>query len=128
MALFLSIDPDDRRPIYQQVADGIKNLIARGDLKEGMPLPPVRQLAADLGVNMNTIATAYRELQDEGLLAIRHGSGAVVASRTAAHASEEQLRKPVRAALTQLVLAGMPKSKILKLIIDEMQSLLKGTK
>ena len=61
--MFLTIKTDDPRPIYQQVADGIKELIARGKLAEGASLPPVRQLAADLGVNLNTFATAYRELQ-----------------------------------------------------------------
>jgi len=60
--MFLTIDPEDKIPIYRQVADGIKALIARRDLAEGTQLPPVRQLAADLGVNLNTIAVAYREL------------------------------------------------------------------
>src|SRR5690242_21634836 len=109
-AMFLSIDTADPRPIYQQVADGIKELIARGDLGEGATLPPVRQLAADLGVNMNTIAAAYGELQNEGLISIRHGSGATVTSRRTSEdnrPSPETLRKTIRAALTQMVLAGM---------------------
>src|SRR5438067_1785134 len=111
--MFLTIDTEDRRPIYQQVADGIKALIARGELKEGASLPPVRQLAADLGVNLNTIATAYRELQTEGLLTVRHGSGAVVASRRVSGQPVEELRRPLRGALTQLVLAGLPRARIL---------------
>ena len=78
--MLLTIDTTDPRPIYQQVADGIKTLIANGKLAEGAPLPQLRQLAADLGVNLNTIATAYRTLQDAGLIAVKHGSGAVVAS------------------------------------------------
>src|SRR5262245_55144987 len=97
--MWITIDADDRRPIYQQVADGIKGLIAKGDLAQGQALPPVRQLAADLGVNLNTIATAYRSLQDEGLIAIRHGSGAVVsASRTRATAGKD-LRRNLGAVL-----------------------------
>src|SRR2546430_236499 len=123
--MLLTIDTDDRRPIYQQVADGLKALIARGDLRQGTPLPPVRQLAADLGVNLNTIATAYRELQTEGLLTVRHGSGAVVASRRAVEHTPEELRRPLRSALTQLVLAGLPKSRILSMVGDELVDLMK---
>lgn len=126
--MFLSIDTRDPRSIYQQVADGIKALIARGELAEGAALPPVRQLAADLGVNLNTIATAYRELQREGLLTVKHGSGAVVASRTATGRSDDELMRPLRKALTELVLAGLPKSKILSLVMDELQAVMKGAR
>lgn len=126
--MFITIDEADSRPIYVQVAEEIKALIARGELAQGAQLPPVRQLAADLGVNLNTVATAYRELQGEGLLNIRHGAGAVVASRTARDKSEEELRKPVRAALTGLVLAGLPRVEIMNLVQSELRSLLKGAK
>jgi GntR family transcriptional regulator len=126
--MFITIDESDARPIYVQVAEEIKALIARGELAQGAQLPPVRQLAADLGVNLNTVATAYRELQGEGLLSIRHGAGAVVASRTARDKSEEELRKPLRAALTGLVLAGLPRVEIMNLVQSELRSLLKGAK
>ena len=43
--MYITVDADDRRPIYQQVADGIKALIARGELREGTGLPPVRPIA-----------------------------------------------------------------------------------
>jgi len=126
--MFITIDESDARPIYVQVAEEIKALIARGELAQGAQLPPVRQLAADLGVNLNTVATAYRELQGEGLLSIRHGAGAVVASRTARDKSEEELRKPLRAALTGLVLAGLPRVEIMNLVQSELRALLKGAK
>jgi GntR family transcriptional regulator len=126
--MFLTIDTTDPRPIYQQVADGIKELIARGKLAEGTSLPPVRQLAADLGVNLNTIASAYRELQKDGLLAIKHGSGSVVASRTITERSQDELLRPLRTALTQMVLAGLPEGKILKFVISELHMVGKGNK
>ena len=66
--MYITIDERDRRPLYQQVADEIKSLIAAGELSEGSSLPPVRQVAADLGVNLNTVAFAYRRLQQEGLI------------------------------------------------------------
>jgi GntR family transcriptional regulator len=127
--MYIIVDENDRRPIYQQVVDEIKNLIARGELREGAALPPVRQVAADLGVNLNTIATAYRELQREGLINVRHGSGAVVASKGAAQEkSDDELRKPLRAALTQMVLAGLARSEIMAVVGEELRGLLKGNK
>lgn len=126
--MFLTIDTNDARSIYQQVADGVKELIARGELKEGTPLPPVRQLANDLGVNLNTIATAYRELQKEGLLAVRHGSGAVVASRTATERSQEDLLRPLRTALTELVLSGLKPGKIIEIVTQELRAVTKGSR
>jgi len=127
--MFIAIDMEDRRPIYRQIADGIKGLIAKGELRQGIALPPVRQLAADLGVNLNTIATAYRELQEEGLLAVKHGSGAVVASRTVSEpANKDELRRPLRTALTQLILAGLPRTEIVSIVNDELRGLMKGAK
>jgi GntR family transcriptional regulator len=122
----IRIDAKDGRPIYRQVADEIKTLIASGELREGAPLPPVRQLAADLGVNLNTVATAYRELQTEGLITVRHGSGAVVSSRKTTTASRDDMRRAVRAVLAQMVLAGMRRSEIAGLVADELRGLTKG--
>ena len=126
--MHIVVDERDRRPIYQQVVDEIKSLIARGELRAGVNLPPVRQVAADLGVNLNTIASAYRELQREGLIIIRHGSGAVVSSNTAQEKTDDELRKPLRAALTQLVLAGLPRAEIMSVVTDELRALLKGNR
>ena len=120
--MFLTIDTADPRAIYQQVADGIKELIARGKLPEGGELPPLRQLAADLGVNLNTIATAYRVLQDEGLIVIRHGSGAVVASRRTKERSEDELLRPLRTALTDLVLSGLSPARIRNIVMRELRT------
>src|SRR6184192_104479 len=126
--MYITIDETDRAPIYRQVADEIKALIARGELREGMALPPVRQVAADLGVNLNTIAIAYRELQREGLINIRHGAGAVVTSSTSHGNTEEELRKPLRAVLTQFVLSGLPRSEIMNIVTEELRLLLKRGK
>ncbi|MCC6363529.1 MAG: GntR family transcriptional regulator [Bryobacterales bacterium] len=121
--MFLTVDARDERPLYRQVADGIKDWIARGELREGMTLPSVRQLAGDLGVNLNTIASAYRELQDEGFVKIRHGAGAVVASACAREAEVSELRKPLRKALTQFVLAGIDDADIVAFVRQELESL-----
>jgi DNA-binding transcriptional regulator YhcF (GntR family) len=126
--MWITIDAEDRRPIYQQVADGIKGLIAKGDLAQGQALPPVRQLAADLGVNLNTIATAYRSLQDEGLIAIRHGSGAVVSASRTRGTSRKDLQRNLGAVLAQLVLTGRSRREILDIVAQELDGLRSGVK
>src|ERR1700730_2014630 len=123
--MYVTIDERDSRPLYQQLVDEIKTLIARGELAEGTSLPPVRQVASDLGVNLNTVAFAYRRLQKEGLIRVRHGSGAVVISQTLSEKPGEPLRSQLRTALTQLVLAGLKRPEIKAVINEELESLLR---
>jgi GntR family transcriptional regulator len=81
----------------------------------------VRQVADDLGVNLNTIAAAYRELQKEGLVRVKHGAGAFVASRQMPQQTEAELRKALRASLTHLALSGLPRSEIVAIVNEELQ-------
>ena len=126
--MYVTVDETDARPLYQQLVDEIKTLIAKGELAQGTSLPPVRQVASDLGVNLNTVAFAYRRLQKEGLIRIRHGSGAVVISQTVQQKPEDGLRNQLRTALTRLVLAGLKPSEIKGLISEELDELLKESK
>ena len=126
--MYITIDERDTRPLYQQLVDEIKTLIARGELAAGNSLPPVRQIAADLGVNPNTVAFAYRRLQKEGLIRARHGSGAVVVSQTVKEKPEERLRAQLRTALTQLILAGLKPPEIKALIQEELDELQKESR
>lgn len=73
------IDLDSTVPLYRQIADGVRALIARGLLAEGDALPSVRKLGEMLGVNLNTVAKAYRVLADEEVVVLRHGAPARVA-------------------------------------------------
>jgi GntR family transcriptional regulator len=123
--MYITVDERDRRPLYQQVVDEIKALIAGGELPEGTSLPPVRQVAADLGVNLNTIAYAYRQLQKQGLVKIRHGAGAVVTSRLLNETTDEQLRNQLGTALTHLALAGLKLSEVRVLVETELSRLFK---
>jgi len=122
------VDETDARPLYRQLVDEIKTLIAKGELAQGTSLPPVRQVASDLGVNLNTVAFAYRRLQKEGLIRIRHGSGAVVISQTVQQKPEDGLRNQLRTALTQLVLSGLKPSEIKGLISEELDELLRASR
>jgi GntR family transcriptional regulator len=78
--LLLQIATGDPRPINRQIVDGVKRLIASGDLAVGAGLPSVRGLAAQLAVNPNTVAKAYTELTTEGWLDARVGLGLFVAT------------------------------------------------
>ncbi|HEY8186276.1 MAG TPA: GntR family transcriptional regulator [Pyrinomonadaceae bacterium] len=121
--MYITIDERDRRPLYQQIVDEIKALIAAGELPEGSSLPPVRQVAADLGVNLNTVAYSYRQLQKQGLVKVRHGAGAVVTSRLINETIEEQLRSQLATALTHLALAGLKLSEVRMLVETELERL-----
>jgi len=121
--MYITIDELDKRPSYRQVVAAMKGLIARRELEEGSTLPPVRQVAADLGVNLNTVAFAYRQLQKAGFIRVTHGSGAMVTSRVVSGRTEEQLRVQLRTALTQLALAGLKHSEIKGMVNEELSIL-----
>ncbi|WP_448953595.1 aminotransferase-like domain-containing protein [Labrys neptuniae] len=73
--------PETDRPIYQRLADAIGERIARGDLAEGDKLPPQREIARALGLNVTTVTRAFSTLQQRGLVEARPGRGTLVASR-----------------------------------------------
>ena len=74
------IDNASERPVYQQIIGQIKLDIALGRLIKDEKLPTVRQLAKQLAINPNTIAKAYRQLEQEGIIVTKPGSGAFVAN------------------------------------------------
>jgi GntR family transcriptional regulator len=65
-------------PIYLQLVEQVKHAIETGALRPGEQLPPIRPLAEELVINVNTVAKAYRELEHEGVIELRHGAGAFV--------------------------------------------------
>jgi GntR family transcriptional regulator len=76
----IKIDNASDRPVYQQIIDQVKRDIAIGRLGRDEKLPTVRQLAGQLAINPNTIAKAYQQLEREGIITTRPGSGAFVAN------------------------------------------------
>lgn len=73
--MLVHIDTDDPRPIYVQIMDEVRRARVLGLLGAEDPLPSVRQMAAELRVNPNTVQQAYRELEREGLVYVRRGQG-----------------------------------------------------
>ena len=79
----IQLDEASPTPKYQQIVEQIKALIVSGGLPPGAPLPSVRQLAGDLGINVNTVVVAYRALESEQLVLLRRGSRAIIHPRLA---------------------------------------------
>jgi len=75
----LRVDPRDPLPLWRQLEDGVRNLVASGALRPGASVPSVRELARELAVNPATIAKAYQHLVDAGVLETRRGEGTFVA-------------------------------------------------
>jgi GntR family transcriptional regulator len=70
-------------PIYLQLMEQVKHAIETGALRPGEQLPGIRPLAEELVINPNTVAKAYRELEHEGVIELRHGAGAFVSGQAA---------------------------------------------
>ena len=79
-------------PIYLQLMEQVKHAIETGALRPGEQLPGIRPLAEELVINVNTVAKAYRELEHEGVIELRHGSGAFVSENARAGKLADALR------------------------------------
>ena len=75
----IHIDPADAVPVWKQIEDGMRRLVATGGLRTGAPAPSVRELARDLRVNPATVAKAYQRLAEAGVLVVHRGEGTFVA-------------------------------------------------
>ena len=78
--MLLRLDTADSRPLHEQVAGAIRRAIAEGECGPGDRLPPARDLARALDVNVNTVLRGLRALRDEGVLEFRRGRGVTVAA------------------------------------------------
>ena len=99
-AMLFRPNPSSGVPIYLQLMEQVKHAIETGALRAGDQLPGIRPLAEELVINPNTVARAYRELEHEGVIELRHGSGAFVSKNRRA----EKLTDTLRAA--QSLVAG----------------------
>jgi GntR family transcriptional regulator len=110
-------------PLVDQIALGIRRLIACGELAPGNELPPVRQLAADLGINLNTVARAYRALEEDGLVSSQRGRGTHVTAsaetrRGSAADNRQRVRNQLRDALADAKLAGLDRPAVDRLLTE----------
>ena len=91
MLLFL-LNPSAGVPVYLQIVEQVRHAIDTGVLQLGDVLPGIRTLAQELVVSHNTVAKAYSELEHEGLIEMRHGSGAYVLARDRATLAADTVR------------------------------------
>src|SRR6476469_9246215 len=78
--MLLRPNPSSGVPIYLQLMEQVRHSIETGALRPGEQLPGIRPLAEELVINPNTVAKAYRELEHEGVIELRHGAGAFVST------------------------------------------------
>ncbi|HEX5041941.1 MAG TPA: GntR family transcriptional regulator [Candidatus Polarisedimenticolaceae bacterium] len=121
----LLIDFTSEEPVYGQIARQLREAIVSGALAPGRALAPVRTVASDLGVNLNTVARAYRLLQEEGFLEIAHRTRARVLGPPSAAPPDrvEPLRRDLRTALARLRQAGVPARELKNMLEAELAAL-----
>ncbi len=112
------LDYNDHRPVYEQIKENFKTLIMTGAMAQGEAMPSVRELAAILGINPNTIQRAYKELEQEGYIHSMRAKGSFVAPRknTINERRKEELLLQMQAILSELSFGGVDKQELEELI------------
>ena len=110
----IAIDATSATPPFEQLRAGIRSAVASGELAAGDRLPPVRTLAADLGIAPNTVARAYRELEADGFIETRGRNGSFVAPQ--GDPTLQQAQQAARAYADRIAQLGVPAPDALALI------------
>lgn len=113
-------------PIYLQIVEQIQRLVAAGELKQGDQLPTVRQLATDLRVNFNTVARAYRLLDEAGLISTQQGRGTYIweepTPETMQALRQQSMEGLVRRCLSEAARLGFPTSAVREEFLRQLQA------
>ena len=120
--MFQGIDPRSPNPLYAQIAAQIRVAVASGEVRPGDALPSVRSLAQRLRVNPATVVQAYRELEMDGFVEMRHGAGTFVREVPTDRKTEERLERArliARQALQEAARMGIPASELLEVMREE---------
>ena len=120
--MFHDIDSRSPVPLYAQIADRVRVAIATGTLGTAEALPSVRQLATELRVNPATVVQAYRDLEAQGFVEIRHGAGTFVRELAPGRRARERAHQAsalVRKLLADARRMGVSLSEVQKAIEDE---------
>lgn len=108
----------DTRPFYQQIKDNVRQLVVSGALKKDEKLPSVRELAASLAINPNTIQRAYRELENEGYIYTLSGKGTFVAEVVHTnHLRQQELLPQFDEIVSELLCLSMPVNELTNRIL-----------
>lgn len=104
--LFEQLDPRSPTPLYAQIASRLRVAIAAGELRPAAALPSVRHLAAQLRVNPATVVQAYRDLEGEGFVEVRHGAGTFVREVAPETRKRERVRQATALVRDMMTAAG----------------------
>ena len=108
-------------PLYVQLMEQVKHAIEIGVLRPGDQLPTIRALAQELVMNSNTVVRAYRELEHEGIVELRHGLGAFISSSVSARSKVmRQAQGIVESAIERLRLLGVTEQEMRRLFESEL--------
>ena len=121
--MLFTVNPSSRQPLYLQLIQQIRHAIETGVVQPGDSLPGIRTLAEQLVVSPNTVVKAYSELEHDGLLDLRHGSGAYIAAGRGTKSRSERVRRGqdrVRALVDRLLDDGLSEQEIQRLVEAEL--------
>jgi GntR family transcriptional regulator len=119
--MLIRVNPSSGVPLYLQLMDQVKHAIETGAVKAGDQLPTIRKLAENLVMNPNTVVRAYRELQHEGIIELKHGSGAFVSeSITGRTRVTRKAQAIVQSALERLAELGLTEEEIRRLFENDL--------
>lgn len=121
--MFFQIDTSNGVPVYEQVVRQVTFAVANGSLSSGEMIPSVRQLARELAINPNTVARAFRDLQDKGIVEQIRGTGMAVTSGAKTFCKSERtrlLRDRFSAAIDEAAQTMLDRDEILRLFESEL--------
>lgn len=127
--MFVRVNATNGVPVYDQIARQVKFAVADGALTPGDLIPSVRELSKELAVNPNTVARAYRELQNDEIVESARGVGLAVrqgAAKTCRAHRSEWVRRRMRLALEEAFDAGLSSEQVEKLVGEELRKLIKA--
>jgi len=108
-------------PLYLQLIEQVKHAVETGALREGDQLPTIRKVAEDLVMNPNTVVRAYRELEHEGVLELKHGSGAYIKESDGNRARlMRKAQTVVQSTIDRLALLGLTEDEIRRVVENEL--------
>ncbi|MCD7842379.1 MAG: GntR family transcriptional regulator [Lachnospiraceae bacterium] len=122
--MLFEMDFQSEEALYMQLRNQIVMGIARSLIQEGDPLPSVRQMAGDIGINMHTVNKAYALLREEGFVTIDRRRGAVIALNGDRMRAEEELRTRLRVMLAKGICKNIPASDIHAMVDEIYEELL----
>lgn len=124
--MLMRVNPSSGLPLYHQIQAQVKNAVAAGALKAGDALPSVRKLAADLGINPNTVARAYLDLERDAVITAVPGGGTFVADGNPGLLKAERVRR-LRPVARQVAVEGtqlrLASEEIVALVQEELDAL-----